>query len=80
MKVYIWGAGKNTKKVIQCINLNYINVLGIIDNNPAKQERVLEGYKIISINSIEKNYDYIIVSAISYDSIIYQIEYATILV
>ena len=49
--------------------------MGIIDNNPAKQERVLEGYKIISINSIEKNYDYIIVSAISYDSIIYQIEY-----
>lgn len=71
MNILIWGAGRYCQYVIDCIKPT-VNILAIIDSDERKSGRKWENTDI----PIEKpemvreiNYDYIVVSAINYDSI-----------
>lgn len=74
MKIYIWGTGKGARKVLQAIRKESCQVEGFIDNDPAKHGELFENKKIIYFREIKEDYDYIIISTIGYDAILYQLE------
>lgn len=71
---YIWGTGKNGRKVLAAINNANCQVNGFIDNDPSKQGTLFEEIKVISFKDIKKDYDVIIVSVINYYAILYQLK------
>lgn len=73
MKVYFWGTGKGCQKALS----NYISEIepsGFIDNNPKQQGKYFQGKPICSFRDIQKAYDYIIITVIKYDAILYQLQ------
>lgn len=72
MKVYFWGTGKGCQKALA----NYINEIepsGFIDNNPKQQGKYFQGKPIINFRDIQEEYDYIIVTVMKYDAVLYQL-------
>lgn len=73
MKVYFWGIGKGCKKALS----NYISdieISGFIDNNPKQQGKYYMEKPVVSFREIQEEYDYIIVTVMKYDAVIYQLE------
>lgn len=65
---------EKSKKVLNTINPKECTVLGFIDNAPDKKGKVFENKTIFSLDEICSDYDYIVISVIKYDAIIYQLE------
>ena len=65
---------EKSKKVLNTINPKECTVLGFIDNAPDKKGKVFENKTIFSPDEICSDYDYIVISVIKYDAIIYQLE------
>lgn len=74
MKVYIWGTGKHARDVIECVVREFNEIGGFIDNNPEKQGTNFLGYTVYSYKECLEDADYIIISVINYQSVLYQIE------
>lgn len=73
MKVYLWGTGKGCRKALSnCIS--EIEISGFVDNNPEQQGKYFLGKPICSLREIEEDYDYIIVTVMKYDAVMYQLE------
>ena len=73
MKVYFWGTGKGCQKALS----NYIGDTepsGFIDNDPKQQGKFFMGKPICSFQEILADYDYIIVTVMKYDAILYQLQ------
>lgn len=73
MKIYIWGLGKGCERVLNSLKENN-EILGFIDNNPAFEGKKYEGKKIISFKEIQEDFDYIIISIVKYEAILFQLE------
>ncbi len=74
MNVYFWGIGKGCEKALHNIKCRDIDILGFIDNNPANQGKEYQGKSVIAFQGIVSDYDYIIITVIKYEAIIYQLE------
>lgn len=74
MRVYIWGAGKYGKKVLQLINKESCEIRGFIDNDPKKSGKEFEGYQIVLFQKINLDFDFIIISIPVYEAVLYQLE------
>lgn len=73
MKVYFWGIGKSCQKVLEnCIS--DVEIIGFIDNNPQQHGKYYNNKKIIGFQDIGTEYDYIIITVMNYDAVIYQLE------
>lgn len=73
MKVYFWGTGKGCQKALS----NYISEIepsGFIDNNPKRQGKYFQGKPICCFREVQEVYDYIIITVIKYDAILYQLQ------
>jgi len=64
--VYIFGAGSSAKYVIDIFN-NYLNILGVIDNNPEKWGKRVHELLIYSPENIDKKSMIIIASSFQSD-------------
>lgn len=73
-KIYIWGTGKNGRKVLEAVNTENCQVAGFIDNDPAKQGKSFEGIEIVAFKDISEDYAAIIVSVIQYYAVLYQLK------
>lgn len=73
MKVYIWGTGRGFDKAVNSLNMQSVEVMGVIDNNPALFYKVFKNYMVYPVEEIKGEYDYIIVTVIDYRSILYQL-------
>lgn len=73
MKVYFWGVGRGCQKALKNCRSD-VEILGFIDNNPEQYGRDYCGRKIIRFRDIQTEYDYIVITVIKYDSVIYQLE------
>ncbi len=71
-KVYIWGAGKNGRKIYHMLNLAEVLFMGFVDNNPQMQGKKYEGCSIVSRQEIDLDYDYMILSLTDPTSVLYQ--------
>ncbi|MCR4746123.1 MAG: GT-D fold domain-containing protein [Lachnospiraceae bacterium] len=72
-KVYIWGAGKNGMKVLDCLAQN-CEMRGFIDNNPQKTGSIFGGYPVVPLMRVEDDCDFIILSIQNTESVKAQIE------
>lgn len=73
MKVYFWGTGKGCQKALKnCIS--DVEILGFIDNDPEQYGKDYCNRKIIKFQDVQIEYDYIIVTVINYDAVIYQLK------
>lgn len=66
--IFIYGAGGNTKKLLNDIDFSSYNISGIIDKNEELDNKVVYGYRSYHISKINNlNFDYIIISSVSYE-------------
>ena len=65
MRVYLWGIGKGFDKVIYSLNKDKVEILGIIDNNPVLFHQFHKGYEVFSVDEIDAEYDYIIITIVN---------------
>lgn len=63
-KIYIFGTGKGAERVYNYLKLDRCVVLGFIDNDKEHIGTEFMGKNVVSIEKIEKDYDYIIISTI----------------
>lgn len=73
MRIYFWGTGKGCGKALH----NYIcdeEIAGYIDNDPGQWGKSFQGKKVASFQEASKDADLIIVTAVQYDAVLYQIE------
>ncbi|MCI9220007.1 MAG: DUF1792 domain-containing protein [Lachnospiraceae bacterium] len=73
MKIYFWGTGKGCKKALQ----NYIygeEISGYIDNNPEQWGKSFQGKRIVSFEESMADAELIVITAMQYDAILYQIK------
>ena len=73
MKVYLWGIGKGFDKALSSLNTEKVEVIGIIDNNPALFHKFHKGYEVFPSNEINAEYDYIIITVVQYKTILFQL-------
>ena len=73
MRVYLWGIGKGFDKVIYSLNKDKVEILGIIDNNPVLFHQFYKGYEVFSVDEIDAEYDYIIITIVQYKTLLYQL-------
>lgn len=72
MKLYFWGTGKGCRKALH----NYTGteeLSGFIDNNPERTGQFFEGKKIYGFKEVKDCFDYIVVTAMNYAAIAYQL-------
>ena len=74
MKVYFWGTGKGCEKALHNIIQKDVNILGFIDNNPMLQGKEYHNKQVISFHDLCDDYDYIVVTVIKYEAVLYQLE------
>lgn len=53
-KVYFYGAGEFAQKALEYFDFSSLNVQGVIDKDPKKRGSEICGYKIYSIDDVEK--------------------------
>ncbi len=73
VNIYIWGTGKVAKKVVASLDSNICDVKGFIDNNINKIGTLFENKKIYSFKDVFEIADYIVISAMNYQAIVYQL-------
>lgn len=73
-KIYMWGAGRHAKTVYEAIDKNQCVIVGVIDNNRTKQERLWEDcIPIKSPKSLKKSeYDHIFITLEDYQPVLEQ--------
>lgn len=74
MKVYLWGIGKGCEKALHNLKKEKVDILGFVDNNPQLLSEHYKGKKIFSLNQISNDFDYIIITVIQYEAILFQLE------
>ncbi len=75
-KIIVWGIGKLSNLVFECLNLNTCKIVGIIDIDQKKQKQLWKNfYRVYSPKEIEKiEYDYIVVTTLQIETIQCQIK------
>lgn len=76
IKVLVWGLGKKCDTVLNTINSERCEVIGFIDNDPDKAGGQYKNKKIYSFGEVPGDFDYVLVSVLLYNSILYQMEQA----
>lgn len=74
LKILVWGVGKKCDTVLGAINPEVCEVVGFIDNDPEKAGKAHKGGVIYPLYGIPNDYDYLIISVLSYKAIVYQLE------
>ncbi|MBA2132310.1 TylF/MycF/NovP-related O-methyltransferase [Capillibacterium thermochitinicola] len=65
IKVLIFGTGEGSKKALEIIDLEKVQILAYLDNNRAKQGTVHNGVKVENPIAVDKyDYDYIVIASI----------------
>ncbi|NLY66836.1 MAG: winged helix-turn-helix transcriptional regulator [Tissierellia bacterium] len=72
--VFLYGAGEVAETILSVIrdreNLN-LNILGLIDDDPERQGKLLMGYRIIPLDdAIKESHDAIVITSYTYEDII----------
>ena len=62
------------RSVISALIDLHCEIVGFIDNDPQKIDTLFEGKSVIHLSDIKEQWDYIIVSVVKYDAIMYQLE------
>ena len=73
VNIYIWGTGKTAKKVLEALDGKICDVKGFIDNNINKIGTLFESKKVYYFKDVFEKADYIVISAMNYQAIIYQL-------
>lgn len=76
-RLYIFGTGKGTKELMGYLHLCRCEILGYLDNNKNKYGRTFNGKPVISLQDIQTDFDFILISTKfleSTRSILFQIE------
>lgn len=73
VNIYIWGTGKAAKKVLAALDSKICDVKGFIDNNINKIGTLFENKKVHYFKDVFEKADYIVISAMNYQAIIYQL-------
>ena len=68
-KIYIFGIGKGEKYLNRCLIRDNVIINAYIDNYKAETLGVYNGCDIIKQDSINENYDYIIVTLMQYEHV-----------
>lgn len=76
VKILVWGLGKRCNVVLDTLDLQACEVIGFIDNNPEKAGGLYRNKKIYSFEEIPDDFDFVIVSVLSYKPILYQLRQA----
>ena len=76
IKVLVWGLGPRCDKALDALNSRRCVVLGFVDNNPEKAGGQYKNKNIYSFEKIPVDFDYLVVTVFSYQSILYQLEQA----
>ncbi len=76
LKVIIWGVGKRCSVVLDTIKPECCEIIGFIDNDPQKAGGEFRNKKIYTFKEIPDDFDYLLVAAVTYHSILYQLEQA----
>ncbi|MDE5937575.1 MAG: GT-D fold domain-containing protein [Lachnospiraceae bacterium] len=74
VKVIIWGVGRRCNTVLDTLNSDCCEIAGFIDNDPQKAGGEYRNKKIYTFQEISDDFDYLLVAALSYKSIIYELE------
>ena len=75
MDIYFWGTGDGCQKALYSFKGDKTDIKGFIDNDPekwGKESAILEGRKIIPYENIKGQYDFIVVTVIEYEPVLYQ--------
>lgn len=63
-KIYIYGSGKRAKSYIRKIShMPWLKIIGVIDNAKEKEGSKLEGFSIISVEMVNKAFNYILIAS-----------------
>lgn len=76
IRLLVWGLGRRCDTVLDTLDLQTCEVIGFVDNNPGKAGGQYRGKKIYSFQEIPGDFDYLIVSVLSYKPVLYQLEQA----
>lgn len=76
LKILVWGIGKRCNTVLRALRYDKCEVIGFIDNNPEKAGTEYAGKRVCAFKDIVSDFDYLIISALSYESILYQLQKA----
>ncbi len=76
VKIYIWGTGIKSQNVLSAIDPSHCEILGFIDNDPQKINRLHDGFPVIGFGSVGGEWDYIVISVIKYKAILFQLREA----
>ena len=67
-KIYIFGLGKGKPFVDRCLLREDVEVLAVIDNYKAASLRQIDGIPIITQKELSRDFDYVIVTLMQYES------------
>lgn len=67
--IYIYGLGKGKKYADRCLIASEISIIAYIDNYKSKSTNSFEGIDLISLEEINQDFDYIIITLMQYDSV-----------
>ncbi|SHI41994.1 CDP-glycerol glycerophosphotransferase, TagB/SpsB family [Clostridium cavendishii DSM 21758] len=63
-KIMIFGTGKAFKEIMQSLDFNKVEILGLVDNDSKKQNKKINNYNVYSPLEIKKlNFDYILIAS-----------------
>lgn len=62
--IYIYGTGKRAKSYIRKIrHMPWLKIIGVIDNSKEKEGLEFEGFSIISLDMVNKDFNYILIAS-----------------
>lgn len=73
-KILVWGLGKRCNTVLGALRYDKCEVIGFIDNNPEKAGTEYAGKRVFAFKDAVSDFDYLVISALSYESILYQLQ------
>lgn len=76
LKIFIWGLGKRCDTVLRILRYDKCEVLGFIDNDPAKEGIEYADKRVCAFQDVIEDFDYLLISVLSYESILYQLQKA----
>ena len=74
MKLYIWGTGKYSRKVLRTLQPECGEVTGFVDNDPSRHGKTYENRKIVSFRDMAADYDILIIGIVSYEAVLHQLK------
>lgn len=76
LKVIIWGVGKRCGAVLDAVKPGSCDIIGFIDNDPQKAGVEYHNKTVYKFKEIPDGFDYLIIGALSYKAILYQLKEA----